>query len=238
MSWSPADGRGEVNEGLLRQALQTAFDAPEKYGGTPAKKAKSAKKPLRREPLVGRIKRAARRAGDAMFPRIDKPEESVTFYGRVFTEADKEPWHETLKRGVEGLKNISRATAGEGPTPKFTDNPWAHIVHRAALHVDKKKAEPRQDKPEQSKPKASELFGGTKTTGHDTQADTPARRALLRVKQDTQTSLADRQQRLDAVNRRAQASKTSLRLGGTQPGNSSRPGRPGQSPRPPSAASR
>ena len=170
-----------------------------------------------------------------MFPRIDKSEEAVTFYGRVFTEAEKEPWRETLRRGVEGLRNISRATAGEGPTPKFTDNPWAHIVHRAALHVDKKKAQPQANKPEQKKSKASELFGGSKTTTQTAQTDSPARRAFLRISQETQTSLDDRQRRLDDVNRRAQAS---LRLGGAQLGNSSRPGRPGQPPRPPSATSR
>jgi len=216
----------KVEEGVFGDALKQAFQAPPEHGGLPAKP-KSAKRPLRREPLIGRVKRTAIRVGDAVFPRIDKPEESITFYGRIFTEAKREPWHETLKRGVEGLKNISRATAGEGPTPKFSDNPWAHIVHRAALHVDKRKEQPQSDSPER-KAKPSDLFGGSKTTGHDSSTMSAARRAFLQVQQDREMSLADRQQRL---NRRARANRANPRLGGSQPGGSSRPGQPSRPPR-------
>jgi hypothetical protein len=215
--------------GRIAQAFVDAFDAPVKFGGTPnPSKAKEKPtqpvKPVVRTPLSVRAGSVVKKVTTALFPPSDKPKktESTSFYGRVLGEGKGEPWHKTLKRGAKfvgsQLGGIADAATGEGPRPRFKDNPWANIVHRSVEYQAGKGGSESSGKPEKPQRGASKLTGTAKPS-----SGSAAKKAFQTLQRDRQQDVFDKRERQSATDRRAKVGQTRTQLGG--------PPRPGQSPR-------
>lgn len=193
-----------LSEGNLRRALNIAFDVPERFGGPPesAKKPKKEKgRPAVRTPLLTRLKRAARKAGDTIFPRVDKPQESLSFHDRVVMEGKR--W-DAIKKAAESvgkhLSDIEQATSGKGERPAFTENPLAHIVHRAATYKQgREKAGEKRSATE--KPKVPlKIDMRAKLGGQASKRGPSAAEVQRKIKSDTIKAIEKRRQKSSSGN--------------------------------------
>ncbi len=191
-----------VDEGLKR-VLNTIFDPPEKFGGV-------APNPKKKGPsFLQRVKRGAQQAAKAVKHGAlsrstpDADEESVSFHNRVVLEAKLrikvKPKKKTLWQGVKSAaKAIAKAANIDDPGhPVSRFYKWSQQFEKSGSAS--KSREP-------SKTGIRIKMGGSAPTGAK---DKPggARVAFLKLKGETDRSLADRAKRSQAAQKAAQVGR-------------------------------